>query len=80
MRSVICGGYQHQSLESCAAHHGVAVQAVEEGIYVTGRLNGLLIRFGPEPAPDGLSVVHGEPLLARGYCTHRLGVYYGGGY
>jgi len=80
MRSVICGGYQHQSIDACAAYLGVPAHEVEQAIYITGKLEGKPVRFGPESAPDAPRVVHGEPLLGKGYCVHRLGAYLGGRY
>ena len=81
MRAVICGGFRHRSIISCAAHHGVSRSAVEYALYVTGRLGYLPIKFDDEPS-DVIepTIVHGEALLAAGHCIHRLGVYHGGRY
>jgi len=83
MRAVICAGMAHQSIVACAAYHGVTVSMATYALRITGRLNGLAIAFGSvQPAPDcsAPTVVHGVPLLAPGYCVHRLGVYHGGRY
>jgi hypothetical protein len=81
MKSVICGGYQHLSVDACAAYLGIPAHTVEEAIYITGKLEGMPIRFGGHmPDLSGPKVVHGAPLLGEGYCTHRLGAYLGGRY
>jgi hypothetical protein len=77
MPSVICGGFLHPSVNACAAYHGVPEHVVEESLYVTGMLEGMSIRFGPDYAPDALTVVYGQVLLGKGHCVHRLGAYHG---
>ncbi len=85
MRSVICAGVKYPTIKACATDKGVGIRRVQYALQVTGALDGCPISYAdPDPVwrCNRGRIIHsqGEPLLRRGYCVHRLGVYHGGRY
>ena len=80
MRAVIAGHFYFDDIGSCAAYFGVGRYEVIEALYGMRTIDGMKVRTAPDKQRGAPAVSKARPLLASGYCVHRLGVYSGGRY